>query len=412
MLFFFLLLSAAKGQQESVQLLSLHEPTAALEASSDNGVPMAVQVEAEYLKNVSDSVLMAESWLRNFVLPHYPRTNISTIIVGHSVLCNSVEEDKLGLILPSIKNIHSSLTRWGLEREIKVAASFSSNCLSEEAETHIKPLLNLLQEMGSPYVVNPPPNFGKWSDETSSLVKSHLESMKNMGVSGLKTVNVVVGSSRKHKPSGRKLSFIDIIRNIVPFPPRPTPIAPYVSPPRSSDPAFAAGSPLPPLVGTVSPTPLSLPSLPPTAANPTNPPFLPHLAPMANPSSPPFGLHLPPCDPSNGGGSVGAPVAGVHNGLWCVAKPTVPAETLQEAIDYACGEGGADCEAISHGGSCYFPDTVVAHASYAFNSYWQRTKKHGGTCGFGGTAMLINSDPSKTSFYHYLDLCLFNLLIE
>lgn len=86
-----------------------------------------------------------------------------------------------------------------------------------------------------------------------------------------------------------------------------------------------------------------------------------------------------------------------HEGLWCVAKPSVPSDQLQEALDYACGEGGADCEAIGPSGSCYNPDSVVAHSSYAFNSYWQKNKKNGGTCGFGGTAMLISSDPSKTS---------------
>ena len=81
--------------------------------------------------------------------------------------------------------------------------------------------------------------------------------------------------------------------------------------------------------------------------------------------------------------------------MWCMAKPSVPGEKLQEAMDYAC-EGGADCEAIRPQGNCYSPDTVVAHASYAFNSYWQKNKRVvGGTCSFGGTAMLINADPSK-----------------
>lgn len=80
--------------------------------------------------------------------------------------------------------------------------------------------------------------------------------------------------------------------------------------------------------------------------------------------------------------------------LWCVAKPSVPEETLQEAMGYACGEGGADCQEIMPNGSCFNPDTAVAHASYAFNSYWQKTKRNGGTCSFGGTAMIINADPS------------------
>ncbi|PHT51913.1 hypothetical protein CQW23_06375 [Capsicum baccatum] len=92
--------------------------------------------------------------------------------------------------------------------------------------------------------------------------------------------------------------------------------------------------------------------------------------------------------------AIGGRVLHGSNGLWCVAKPSVPPETLQEALNYACGDEGADCEAISLTRSCYYPDTVVDHDSYAFNSYWQKTKSIGGTWGFGGTAMLINSDPS------------------
>jgi hypothetical protein len=40
----------------------------------------------------------------------------------------------------------------------------------------------------------------------------------------------------------------------------------------------------------------------------------------------------------------------------------------------------------------------MAHASFAFNSYWQRAKAAGGTCDFAGSAMLITRDPSKFFF--------------
>ncbi|RYQ95493.1 hypothetical protein Ahy_B08g090813 isoform A [Arachis hypogaea] len=80
--------------------------------------------------------------------------------------------------------------------------------------------------------------------------------------------------------------------------------------------------------------------------------------------------------------------------LWCVAKPSVPDPIIQEAMNYACWSG-ADCTSIQPSGPCYEPNTVFAHASYAFNSYWQRTKGAGGNCEFGGTAMLVAVDPSK-----------------
>ncbi|KAL5175965.1 PLASMODESMATA CALLOSE-BINDING PROTEIN 3 [Glycine soja] len=81
--------------------------------------------------------------------------------------------------------------------------------------------------------------------------------------------------------------------------------------------------------------------------------------------------------------------------LWCVAKPSVPDPIIQEAMNYACWSG-ADCTSIQPNGPCYEPNTVYAHASYAFNSYWQRTKGAGGNCEFGGTAMLVAVDPSES----------------
>ncbi|KAF9605554.1 hypothetical protein IFM89_017573 [Coptis chinensis] len=88
------------------------------------------------------------------------------------------------------------------------------------------------------------------------------------------------------------------------------------------------------------------------------------------------------------------PYKGPHYALWCVVKPSVPDPIIQEAMNYACGSG-ANCESIQPSGSCYQPDTLYAHTSYAFNSYWQRTKVAGGTCDFGSTGMLVTVDPSK-----------------
>jgi hypothetical protein len=69
-------------------------------------------------------------------------------------------------------------------------------------------------------------------------------------------------------------------------------------------------------------------------------------------------------------------------------------KVLQNGIDYACGIGGADCSAIQPMGSCYNPNTVQAHASYAFNSYFQRNPSPA-SCDFGGAGMLVNVNPSK-----------------
>lgn len=88
------------------------------------------------------------------------------------------------------------------------------------------------------------------------------------------------------------------------------------------------------------------------------------------------------------------PKRGPKAALWCVAKPSVPDPIIQEAMNYACGSG-ADCGPIQPSGPCFEPNSLFAHASYAFNSFWQRTKVAGGTCEFGGTGMLVTVDPSK-----------------
>ncbi|OMP01862.1 hypothetical protein COLO4_11562 [Corchorus olitorius] len=209
------------------------------------------------------------------------------------------------------------------------------------------------------------------------------------------TTIVVVSSQQGKRPMSRKLSVMDS-KLVKPYPARPTPL-PEISPSSIhssigfSVPANVARKPHPPQYPTTSPPPFNIPgdspppfSFPIAPELPPSPPFVP--------ASPPTGFYLPPCNPADD--SAPAPQMGVVQKLWCVAKPTVPADTLQEAMDYACGEGGADCQEIMPSGSCFDPDTIVAHASYAFNSYWQKTKRNGGTCNFGGTAMIINADPS------------------
>ncbi|RVW98509.1 Glucan endo-1,3-beta-glucosidase 13 [Vitis vinifera] len=73
---------------------------------------------------------------------------------------------------------------------------------------------------------------------------------------------------------------------------------------------------------------------------------------------------------------------------WCVALPGVSQVDLQNALDWACGLGMADCGAIQAGGACFEPDTLVSHASYAFNSYYQQNGNSDIACNFGGTATL------------------------
>ncbi|XP_020104985.1 PLASMODESMATA CALLOSE-BINDING PROTEIN 3-like [Ananas comosus] len=86
---------------------------------------------------------------------------------------------------------------------------------------------------------------------------------------------------------------------------------------------------------------------------------------------------------------------GGTDGAWCVCRSDQSTPALQKTLDYACG-AGADCNPILQNGACYNPNTVVAHCSYAANSYYQRKGQAQGACDFAGTATLTSQDPSTT----------------
>ncbi|XP_047182288.1 PLASMODESMATA CALLOSE-BINDING PROTEIN 2-like isoform X1 [Vigna umbellata] len=79
---------------------------------------------------------------------------------------------------------------------------------------------------------------------------------------------------------------------------------------------------------------------------------------------------------------------------WCTASPTASQRALQVALDYACGYGATDCSAIQPGGTCYFPNSVRDHASYAFNKYYQKNPVPN-SCNFGGVAVITSTNPSS-----------------
>ncbi|GAV58689.1 Glyco_hydro_17 domain-containing protein/X8 domain-containing protein [Cephalotus follicularis] len=403
-LLFLCLLGLTGAGQEYIELLNLYGTNPqVLPAMSPTGLPKAVSVSDKHLNEVSTSVLKAETWLRNHVLAQYPATKITTIVVGDSLLCQKNQDHNLGLVLPSLKNIYHSLTRWGLEKEIEVSAAFTPSCLNPNSallkddltEKVIKPLLEFLQTTNSTYSVKTPSKFSPSSDKVAYFVSSHLESIKKLGFLNLDKINVIVTNSKETKPMKRKLSSIEFELED-PNPARPTPL-PEISPSQIhssigfSVPANVARNPQTPQSRINSPPPVTIPfASPPAMTFPVAPERSPR---VFGPASSPHGFTLPPCNPADTT-IAPAPQPEVVQRLWCVAKPSVPADTLQQAMDYACGEGGADCEEVMPQGSCFNPDTVVAHASYAFNSYWQKTKRDGGSCSFGGTAMLINADPS------------------
>ncbi|CAK9158361.1 unnamed protein product [Ilex paraguariensis] len=190
---------------------------------------------------------------------------------------------------------------------------------------------------------------------------------------------------------------------------------PVTVPPDSSAPTVVTIPSTNPVTVTPNPasTPLTVPSTNPVPVPYTSPidspvPITnPVTTPSTNPGAQPVTNPVTTYPPS-GGVPVTTPVTvpvtppvtanspAVPGQSWCVVKSGTLETALQSALDYACGIGGADCSTIQQSGSCYNPNTLQNHASYAFNSYFQKNPTQS-SCDFGGTAMITNVNPMYPS---------------
>ncbi|GMI93537.1 hypothetical protein like AT4G09090 [Hibiscus trionum] len=82
---------------------------------------------------------------------------------------------------------------------------------------------------------------------------------------------------------------------------------------------------------------------------------------------------------------------------WCVAKPSTEDATLSSNIKSACdelGSMGLNCSQIQQTGACYEPETLINHASFVMNSYYQAYSRQEHACYFANSGLITVSDPS------------------
>ncbi|XP_028779466.1 uncharacterized serine-rich protein C215.13, partial [Neltuma alba] len=395
----------------------------------------------------------ALSWLKTNLVDFLPKVEIKSIIAS----CGSLGQNEVPLLVSALKSIHAVLSKLHLGREVKVSVAFPLSFLEKwknSNENDLHRILSFIKETNSFVMIEhsidweisigerfvqsaikrathaasilPHEDFPLVLTIKSPAIPSSMELAqfsrtltKHLEATSTKFIDRVMAfyaevhaieafdldqlkrEAEEIFPLSRReiLSTFHIRRTLDEvYPTNPTSAVPALTTPDTPT-IITVPSTIPAPPTNPAATPMTVPTtnsvpLPPT--NPANPGTTPITVPGAQPATyypPPSGgvpavNSIPP--PANGG----APATAGQS--WCVAKTGASETALQSALDYACGMGGADCSQIQQGGNCYNPISLENHASYAFNSYYQKNPAPT-SCDFGGTASLVNVNPSSGS---------------
>ncbi|XP_065875801.1 glucan endo-1,3-beta-glucosidase 12 [Euphorbia lathyris] len=394
---------------------------AVLRALSGSGIKVTVDLPNELLYSVAKRNSFAFSWVQRNVAVYHPSTQIEAIAVGNEVFVDPHNTTKF--LIPAMRNIHQSLQKLHLHSTIKVSSPIALSALQnsypssagsfrpELIEPVFKPLLDFLRETGSYLMVNAYPFFA-YESNSDVISLDYALFRENPGVvdagNGLRYFSlfdaqidavfaamsalkyddislVITETGWPSKGDGNEIGATvqnaaayngNLVRRILTG--GGTPLRPHADLTVYLFALFNEDDKNGPTsernYGLFYPNEKKVYDIPFTVEG------LKHYRDSQSPVSD------------------GQPVSGrvsksTTGSTWCVANPEVGLQKLQEGLDYACGEGGADCRPIQPGATCYDPNSVEAHASFAFNSYYQKKGREMGSCYFGGAAYVVTQAP-------------------
>ncbi|XP_039140290.1 glucan endo-1,3-beta-glucosidase 1-like isoform X1 [Dioscorea cayenensis subsp. rotundata] len=392
-----------KSQQ--ITHIRLYEPdTNILSALNGSGIHVLLGIPNNQLLALGSSPATAAAWVSRHVLPFHPSTPISAIAVGDDVPFTF--PSSLPLLLPALLSLHSSLSN--LSIPISTPLSFSSiidpfppsQAFFNQSlvSGFILPLLRFLSSTSSPLMLNlypyyvltrargvipldnalfrplPPsreevdPNtLLHYTNVLDAMLDAAYFSMRNLNFTNIPILITETGwpsfGDRHQEPFASKDNADTYNSNMI------------------KHVLDRSGTPLhPEMTSSVYLYELFDEDLRPGPVSEQ------HWGLFYGNATPVYLLHVT--------GSGGLLANDTTDKTYCVAEEGADRKMLQAALDWACGPGKANCSEIQPGESCYDPNTVKAHASYAFDSYYQKEGKVAGSCYFQGVAMVTTTDPS------------------
>ncbi|CAO2813452.1 unnamed protein product [Amaranthus hypochondriacus] len=407
---------------------------AIIKALANTGISIVIGASNGDIPALASDPGHATQWVNSNVLAYYPASNIILITVGNEVVLSG-DQNLISQLLPAMQNIQNALNAAQLKGKIAVSTVHSMAVLGQSdppssgafnsAYTDImKQLLDFQRQNGSPLTINPYPFFAYQSDprpETlafclfqpnagrvdsgtnikyMNMFDAQVDAVRSaLNAMGYKDIEIVVaetgwpyhGDNNEVGPSVENAKaynggLISHLRSMVGTPLMPgKSVDTYIfalydedlKPGPTSERSFGLFKPDLSMTYDVglskksSPAPSTTPSKSPLTPSTPTTPSAPSTTPGVTPSPKP-------------------------SGTWCVPKQGVSDAQLQANLDYACGQG-IDCSKIQAGGPCFDPNTVLSHAAYAMNLYYQAVGRTPGSCDFTQTATLTSTNPSYGS---------------
>ncbi|KAG2263116.1 hypothetical protein Bca52824_070195 [Brassica carinata] len=379
-----------------------------LTALANSGIRVVVALPNELLSRAASDQSFSDKWVRHNIRKHIPATEIEAIAVGNEVFVDP--KNTTPYLVPAMKNIHASLVKFRLDKSIKISSPIALSALANSyppssgsfkpdlVEPVIKPMLDLLRKTSSYLMVNAYPFFA-YSGNADKISLDYALFGDNAGTvdpgNGLRYSSLFDAQLDAVYAAMSAVGFNDVKVTVTETGWPSAGDENEIGASESNAAAYNRG-----LVRRV--------------LNGNGTPLRPKerldvfLFALFNENRKPgptsernYGLFYPnegkvydvPFAAGDGNRDRAPVVALEGQKTWCVSKGDAAKEKLQAALDYACGEGGADCRPIQPGATCYHPKSLEAHASFAFNSYYQKNARRAGTCYFGGTAHVVTQHP-------------------
>ncbi|KAJ4708557.1 putative Glucan endo-1,3-beta-glucosidase [Melia azedarach] len=398
-------------QQHNVKYLRIYDSNIqVLKAFANTGVQLMIGIPNSDLLPFSQFQTNADTWLKNSVLPYYPATKITYITVGAEVTEST--NNASALVVPAMHNVLTALKKAGLHKRIKVSSTLSLGVLSRSFppsagafnSSHayfLKPMLEFLAENQSPFMIDIYPYYA-YRDSPNNVSLDYALFQSSSEVidpnTGLLYTNMFDAQIDAIYFALMALNFrtIKIMVTETGWPSKGSPKETAATP----DNAQIYNTNLIRHVINDSGTP----------AKPGQELDV-YLFSLFNENRKPglesernWGLFYP--DQTSvynldfsGKGVVDTTADSNVTSLngtttWCIASTKASEADLQNALDWACGPGNVDCSAIQPSQPCFEPDTLLSHASYAFNIYYQQNAATDIACSFGGNGVKVDKNPS------------------